>query len=207
MSTDGPGWGEAQQPPRPRYPEYPGEQPERSFAPPAAPATTGHHAPPAPGVADGPTHRPAGWWIRVAAAVVDFLVPFAITVVPFAVGMVMAFGDTTYDEATETISGVDTSGLVVSGLAWLAFVGLDLWNRGIRVGARGQSLGKQLVGVRVVRRDGSVTGPLEGFFRWLLGSFLQWTFIGLLVDLLWPLGDEHRRTVHDLAIGTYPVRT
>lgn len=204
MSNDGPGWGEGSQP---RYPEYPGEQPERALLPSAAaPIAPGHDVSTPPVGPEGLTLLPAGWWLRVVAAWVDFMIPFAITVVPFVVGLVLALKDSTFDEVTETFSGVDPRGFVVSGLAWVVFVAFDLWNRGLRVGSRGQSLGKQLVGVRVVRRDGTVTGPLEGFFRWLLGLFLQWTFIGFFVDLLWPLGDDHKRTVHDLAIGTFPVR-
>jgi uncharacterized RDD family membrane protein YckC len=130
----------------------------------------------------------------------------AVVVVPFVGGLVLAFRDATYDEVTEDFSNVEPWGLVVTGASVLLYLLVDLWNRGLRVGYRGQSLGKQAVGVHVVGRDGDPVGPLEGFFRWLLAGLLQWTIIGTLVDLLWPLVDEQKQTLHDKAIGTYPVR-
>ncbi len=216
MSSDGPAWGERPEPdaprsaPAPQYPTYPGQAPESDLARaqhPVAPASSMPSAtlPAAPPVA--PSAEPAGWWVRVAAALVDFLVPFALTCVPFFAGFVVAFSGSRYDEATDTVTDVEPGGFAITGLAVVAFLAFDAWNRGLRVGYRGESLGKQLVGVRVVRRDGTVTGPLEGFFRWMISLFLQWTFVGLLVDLLWPLGNDARQTVHDLAVGTFPIRT
>lgn len=218
MSSDGPAWGERPEPdepppaaaPAPRYPTYPGQAPEataRGGQQHAAPVPSGPSPalPIAPPVA--PVAEPAGWWIRVAAAFVDFLVPFALTCVPFVAGFVVAFSGSRYDEATETFTDVEPGGFVITGLAVVAFLALDAWNRGLRVGYRGESLGKQLVGVRIVRRDGTVTGALEGFFRWMISLFLQWTFVGLLVDLLWPLGNDAKQTIHDLAVGTFPIRT
>lgn len=232
MSGEGPTWGErpesgptapsadgatsGPQPPapsRPQYPAYPGEPggvapsaPE-PWGPATAAAPAATTGPPRAQPVAGPGVEPAGWWIRVAAAVVDWLVPTVLTVVPFVAGLVVAFSGSRYDEATDTVTDVQPGGLVITGLSMVAFVAFDVWNRGLRVGYRGESLGKQLVGVRVVRRDGTVTGALEGFFRWLVGLFLQWTFVGLLLDLLWPLGNDDRQTLHDKAIGTFPVRT
>ncbi len=219
MSSDGPAWGERPESdaptpppaaPAPQYPTYPGQAPEGDVAgaphPVAATSAASSPAlPAAPPVA--PAAEPAGWWIRVAAAFVDFLVPFVLTCVPFVAGFAVAVSGSRYDEATDTVTDVEPGGFVITGLAVVAFLAFDAWNRGLRVGYRGESLGKQLVGVRIVRRDGTVTGPLEGFFRWMIAMFLQWTFVGLLVDLLWPLGNDARQTVHDLAVGTFPIRT
>lgn len=198
------------QDPRPRYPRYPGEhQPDPADWPGAAsPAltwpSTGEHQEVTASAAV--PDRPAGWWIRVLAAVIDSFVVVGITIVPFVVGLVIAFDGATFDEVTGEVSDVDGRGLVVIGATSVLWGLVDAWNRGLRVGYKGQSLGKQAVGVHVVRADGRPTGALEGFFRWLLSLLLQWTIVGLLVDLLWPLWDERRQTVHDKAIGTYPVR-
>ena len=210
MSPDDPA-GPAQHP-RPQYPRYPGEQ-QPDTVPPGAPrppaategASSGSVAPSWPGPA-ATVEEPAGWWIRVLAAVLDWLVATAIVVVPFVGGLVVAFKDATYVEATDELNDVEPWGLVVTGAAMLLWLAVDLWNRGLRVGYRGQSLGKQAVGVHVVGGRGRPVGALEGFFRWLVATLLQWTLLGGLADVLWPLFDDQKQTLHDKAIGTYPVR-
>jgi uncharacterized RDD family membrane protein YckC len=142
----------------------------------------------------------------VLASLLDWLVATAIVIVPFVGGLVLAFKDATYVEATEELYDVDPWGLVVAGAAMLLWLAVDLWNRGLRVGYRGQSLGKQAVGVHVVGGHGRPVGSLEGFFRWLVATLLHWTWLGGLADVLWPLFDERKQTLHDKAIGTFPVR-
>jgi uncharacterized RDD family membrane protein YckC len=192
--------------PRPRYPEYPGERP---VEPPAQDRTgepTTSEARPDPQPVAAGADVPAGWWIRALAALLDGFVVLAVAVVPVVVGLVLAFDDAGYDEATEEVTGVDPTGLVLVGVGLLLWLLVDLWNRGLRVGYRGQSIGKQMVGVHVVGRRGTPVGALEGFFRWLLGGLLQWTLVGFLLDLLWPVFDGRGQTLHDKAIGTFPVR-
>lgn len=214
MSDDGPQ--------RPRYPEYPGEHgpdaarpdwPSVARPPASAPADGVAPQPaqawptqPGPtGTPPGPIGTPAGWWIRVAAALVDGILAFAVAVVPVLAGLYVAFVDSTYDEATDTISGVEPLGIVLAGLGFLVFLAFDVWNRGLRVGYQGSSLGKQLAGVRVVNAGGGLLGPAEGFFRWFVGQLLQWTFVGAAIDLLWPLWDGRKQTIHDKAIGSFPL--
>jgi uncharacterized RDD family membrane protein YckC len=99
-------------------------------------------------------------------------------------------------------------------LGWLLWLAASVGYHGLtmtRSGERnGQTLGKQVAGVRVVRDDGKpVTwgtvalreGALKGLGWWL-------TFgIGWLVDVLWPLGEREKRSLHDLAMRTHVVDT
>jgi uncharacterized RDD family membrane protein YckC len=68
----------------------------------------------------------------------------------------------------------------------------------------GQTLGKQAVGVRVVRSDGRPIGPGTVLLREVLLKFIVgWmTVIGWLLDGLWSLSDRHNRAIHDLVAGT-----
>jgi uncharacterized RDD family membrane protein YckC len=83
-----------------------------------------------------------------------------------------------------------------------------------RPGSRnGQTYGKQVMDIRVVRDDGR---PIDGasaamrevVWRGLVlgigGSFLL--CIPTLLDYLWPLWDDRGRTLHDMAAGTTVVR-
>ena len=76
-------------------------------------------------------------------------------------GLVIAFKDAETDPETGDITGgVAASGIVILVLTGLIYLAFDIWNRGIRVGSRGQSLGKQIVGIRIVKADdGQLLGP------------------------------------------------
>jgi uncharacterized RDD family membrane protein YckC len=76
-----------------------------------------------------------------------------------------------------------------------------------RGGARnGQTLGKQALGMRVVRDDGDPIGLWTVLFRELLLRIVGWiTVIGWLADGLWPLRDGEHRAIHDLIASTHVV--
>jgi uncharacterized RDD family membrane protein YckC len=83
-----------------------------------------------------------------------------------------------------------------------------------RPGARnGQTWGKQLVGIRVVRMSGEPStfasaAVREAGAKLLLfgvgGALLAW--IPTLVDLLWPIWDDENRALHDMLVDTCVVR-
>jgi serine/threonine-protein kinase len=76
-----------------------------------------------------------------------------------------------------------------------------VWNQGIEQGRTGQSWGKRLLGLRVVR----VTtlrplGPAAGFARFVLHQVVD---AGLwYIGFLWPLWDERRQTLADKLVGS-----
>ena len=80
---------------------------------------------------------------------------------------------------------------------------------------RGQTPGKQIVGIRVIKDSGEPSGWGYTFLRefvikfLLLGFISEATFgIARLVDYLWPLWDraEKMQTLHDKLLGTIVVR-
>jgi uncharacterized RDD family membrane protein YckC len=83
-----------------------------------------------------------------------------------------------------------------------------------RTGERnGQTFGKQVVGLRVVRMDGRRIDRRTAVMRevvWRslvlsLGAALL-LFIPLLLNYLWPLWKDRGRALHDRAAGTLVVR-
>ena len=82
-----------------------------------------------------------------------------------------------------------------------------------RPGVRnGQSWGKQLAGIRVVRDDGRPIGMGYALARETLLKTLLLFWIGALfllipwlIDVLWPLWDDQRRALHDTVVGTHVV--
>lgn len=85
----------------------------------------------------------------------------------------------------------------------LSFVGLAII--GYLNGATGQTPGKKIVGLRLVReRDGQLLGGGMGIVR-EIAHFLD--TIACLIGWLWPLWDQKRQTFADKICGTVVVRT
>ena len=73
---------------------------------------------------------------------------------------------------------------------------------------RGQTVGKSIAGIRVIRPDGAPIGYGRAFSRWAITGVL-WTFgvwIGGVIDSMAPFFDERRRTIHDRVVDTIVVR-
>jgi len=74
-------------------------------------------------------------------------------------------------------------------------------------GSRGQTLGKMAVGIKVVRgADGASIGYPEAFLRWFVGVIIGVVPFGSIIDVLWPLWDPHKQTLHDKAAKTIVVK-
>ena len=211
----------------PEYPTYPG--PEQPPTPPPAgqqPPPPGYqppppgYQPPPPGY-QYPPRQPYGaasrrsqwgeyasWWSRVGAQLLDGLIATVIFIGPLIAGIVLAVKDLEYNSFTEEYEGtVNGSGVLIAVVAGLLYLGFDLWNRGIRVGTKGQSLGKQIVGIRVAKdADGQMLGAGMGFLRWLVAIAAGIVPFGSLLDVLWPLWDDKKQTLHDKVIGSVSLR-
>jgi uncharacterized RDD family membrane protein YckC len=136
-----------------------------------------------------PYPRPlATWGARAASALLDALGPLVIV----GVGLL---GFVLFDDL----------GLVFA-VAFVCYFGafaFALWNQCWRQGRTGQSLGKSVVGTRLVRaRDGAPVG-----FGTALGRQFAHVFDGVLaVGYLRPLWDARRQTFADSMCDTLVVR-
>ncbi len=197
-----------------QYPRYPGDRSPAASS--QQPATYGAPAPAAPAYGQSPSAPTvpfASWWARVGASVLDSLIAFAVVIVPFGIGMALAFKDaqstTGIDPVTgfqtaELTGGVNPIGVVIAVLGVLLGIGFTIWNLGIRQGKRGQSLGKKALGISVVRTDtGSYLGAGAGALRWLMAALL-----GNLcfINFLWPLWDEKKQAWHDKVVGSVVIK-
>ncbi len=211
----------------PQYPQYPGEptpgeQPPGQQSPPP-----GYHPPPAyaPAPADGgpisnhpmqsgpPTQGAyASWGSRLGAYLLDGLLTFVIIVIPLAGGLALAFVDSDVDPVTDEITGVNGLGIGIAVLGFLAGFAFDIWNRVFRQGRQAQSLGKKIVGIKVVSLEhGGPIGAGGAFGRWLMQSVVPGLvpFLGsvyALIDGLFPLWDDRKQSVHDKVVSSVVVR-
>jgi uncharacterized RDD family membrane protein YckC len=158
--------------------------PEDPYAPLSA------QGPPAYGVYPGhavPAHRPpmyghrelATWMRRVSAWVLDaFIFGFASSLIIDGLG-----ASPRSSRAVELVAG-----LVI----------------GFLNGAYGQTPGKRIVGIKVLRHeDGKVLGGFMGMVRQIMHLL---DVASLLVGYLWPLWDTERQTFADKVMATVVVR-
>lgn len=146
----------------------------------------------------------AGWWQRVAAVIIDGLLAFAVGGIIMILGFVIAFMNSTEDPYTGEVENVNPLGIILVVIGAIAYLAFIVWNRGIRTGQRGQSFGRQFIGIEVISSEhGRYLGAGMGFLRWLLDTiFANICF----VNYLWPLWDEKKRTWHDMIVSSIVIR-
>ncbi len=133
----------------------------------------------------------AGYGSRVGAYLLDSLVVALLAgIVVVAVG-----GDS---------DDVQLYAIAASILAAFTYAPLLLCRSGSH---NGQTLGKQALGIRVVRHDAAAIGLGTALLREGVGKGLLSVIpLFTLVDFLFPLGDARRQAIHDKLGSTFVVR-
>ena len=171
----------------PNQPGY-GQQPQPQ--PPYGTPQPGYGQPPAPGaggyVADQPGHYMgrtlANWPQRVGAYLIDNL----IASIPGFLAIILFSG-------TQPGESPSAGASLVAFLLYLVSLGLWIYNRSILAGRTGQSWGKQVLNLRLVRMaDGQPMGGGMAFLRDLLHIL---DALLCYLGFLWPLWDARRQTL------------
>jgi uncharacterized RDD family membrane protein YckC len=219
--------------PQPPYPPYQQPPPPYGYAQPGwgqtpygyAPVPYGYEQPrawpPSPAqrrqeVKSAPDEHPkelpwelAGWWSRVGAQLIDVLIVWVPMLIVLTVFVLLA-------EGAENGSGSETTFVVLAILstfgAWAVFLfyaPLLMKRQGDR---NGQTWGKQICSIRVIRADGEPMKFADAALRQIIyksfGMLVLSTFIPLfpwILNYLWPTWDEQHRALHDLAADTRVV--
>ncbi|MEC3841999.1 RDD family protein [Bacillus amyloliquefaciens] len=127
-------------------------------------------------------YRPAGFWIRLGALVLDYL----ITSVPLAIIFMLATGKDPNDSTMISII-------------------LTLYSLLLPVYWNGYVIGKKICGIRIVKKDGTQVGFITMILRVLVGALIYGvTFgIGVIVSAFMVGMREDKRSIHDFVAGTY----
>ncbi|MED0675844.1 RDD family protein [Aneurinibacillus thermoaerophilus] len=125
--------------------------------------------------------RYAGFWIRFLAALIDAIVLMAVM---YILGLT----------SSETFS-VEWNIENLIGLAYYI----------ILTGLYGQTLGKMIIGVKVVRTDGSAAGWGAVVLRETIGKILS--AIVFFLGFIWAGFDKQKQAWHDKIASTYIVKT
>ena len=223
----------ARQPPelapeRPAVPAPPPREPGVSVAPPGYPAEpagppgyAGYAGGPVPPGALGPptaaqptgTYVLADWWRRLVAFLVDGVLVGIVAVIIIVI-ITGAAGGVGFIGGEDTGIGGLIVGFVVSALI-VAVVAL-CYAPAYMARTGGQTLGRQLVGIRVVRTNGQPTTfwwsmlrefVVKNLLIGVIGNGITLGFpVASLLDGLWPLWDDENRALHDMVVQSRVVR-
>jgi uncharacterized RDD family membrane protein YckC len=158
---------------------------------------------------------------RLLARFIDWALEFAIAIPGGAIlgGEFMKLAMAVMQGRQPDFEELDIKRLILGGSvlagAWLILLIVQVW----MLTTRGQSIGKRIVGLRIVKLDGSAPGIVHA---WLMREFLMSVF-GFVLSFLPIIGPlmlrpalhitdwcmifrDDRRCVHDLLAGTKVVR-
>ena len=138
----------------------------------------------------------AGFWRRFLASFLDGII---LMVVNLLIGVVtgLVLGLTGVDSNSTVYTMVMS---VINILNYLVMFSYYVYF----IGSRGQTVGKMIMGIKVMKFDGSNPSYVSAFLREVVGKLLS--SIVLLLGYLWMLWDSKKQTWHDKIAGTVVVR-
>jgi uncharacterized RDD family membrane protein YckC len=158
------------------------------------------------------------WADRVIAALVDGVIVFGAMVALWL--LVLIFGSLFTGLSAAAgggLRGDAPSGVAAAGscttcciliiLPPLSYLIIGLLNKVYLVSTRGYSVGQGLMKLRVVDSQGNFISIGTALIRLLATVGLGFVpIVGGFLDLLWPLWDPHRQTLHDKAVDTFVIK-
>ncbi|MGW6933376.1 RDD family protein [Lentzea sp. NPDC054927] len=195
-----PAYGQPQQPygqpqsnpyGQPQQPAY--GQPQQQYGQPAYGGAPGMYPPPPTGYAE--------WGPRAVAGLIDYVAPSVVFyLIAFIIGLI---GSST---GSPDVAGIFA--LVALLVIYGGGLGFLIWNTVLRGGSTGQSLGKKVAKIKVVKEDTQQPpGGGVAFLRVLLnGAFGLLCGVGALVNYLSPLWNKPKNdTYSDKIVGTVVI--
>jgi uncharacterized RDD family membrane protein YckC len=161
---------------------------------------TGSTAPPPPAWDAPKTAQPAGYggfWIRVVAYIIDaILLNIVFGVVAAIVGINLIPADPAKMDPEAMVSQMGGLQLVAVVVTWLYFALMES-------SARGATVGKMVVGLRVVDESGNRISFLRAtgrFFSKIVSAVI------LMIGFLMIAFTDRKRGLHDMMAGTLVVK-
>ena len=167
-----------------------------------------YSAPPPAAQQYAPALPYASWGDRALGYIIDSLFVFGVLIIlwivmgSFVLGLVGFHSVTSFNPSQGMAQGVCCTGLILLPLSSLL---VGLYNRMYLVSVRGCSIGQGVMKLKVVDAQGRLLSMGAALGRLL--AHVAFGFIPFLslLDLLWPLWDAYRQTLHDKVVGCYVI--
>ena len=137
----------------------------------------------------------AGFVTRLAAWIIDVIIISAVSTLVGSIGVVVINAFEYVQIAPEKSQNVVLALVLIFNVTFYLLYYIFLWS------LAGQTIGKAIMGLRIVRTDGSRLSGRRAFIR-LLG---YWISAILFLGYLWVLVDPRRQGFHDKLAGTMVV--
>jgi len=159
-------------------PEYPSEHPDASF--------------------NLSTVRKGGFWIRFIAITMDNIILNILSFVLIVIGLIaLGLGSSGFDE----LKGERIFSFLVPFYIFNTIITIVYYT--YFHGSTGQTPGKMICRLKVVRLNGEPLGYGKAFLRWI--GYIISSFIFCL-GFLWAAWDKNKQAWHDKIVGTYVIR-
>jgi uncharacterized RDD family membrane protein YckC len=137
----------------------------------------------------------AGFWIRAAAAFIDSLIAGALQgIILFLFAGLLSL----------LLRGYDSDSMVMIALAWLLGGSVSVVYYVYFTAFGGQTPGKMVLRIKVVRTDNSSLTLGRAFYREVIGKFVSGIILG--IGYLMIAFDQKKQGLHDRMAETYVVR-
>lgn len=150
----------------------------------------------------------AGFWLRLASTFIDvFVLGFVGVTVQFIFGFSRLFEAGLLVQQTEPRQPLLAAGVLLIGLVGtsiLVFMAIEIVYFAGLTAAYGATVGKMVLGLRVVTTNGQKIGFGKAALREIIGKWISGLVFGL--GYLWVAFDEKKQGWHDKIAGTYVVK-
>jgi len=184
--------------------QTPGQSPAPAGTPPPAQPyasqQTAAYSTPGPPLPPGAAY--AQWADRVIGYLIDSVIVGAVMFVLYLImgGLLAALGSM----GSNLAGGMCCVMILLFPISTLL---VGLYNRVYLVAQRGASIGQGIMHLKVVDINGNLLTMGTAVIRLLAQVALSFVpVVGPLLDLLWPLWDEKRQTLHDKAVGSFVLK-
>jgi uncharacterized RDD family membrane protein YckC len=141
--------------------------------------------------------KKGGFWIRYAAWIIDTIILNIIGLILLRVGSVA------FDLASAGLQNLETEemiGIMIPYFLFMLIVNIAYFT--YFHGSTGQTLGKMVCKIKVVRLNGGPVGYGKAFLRWI--GYLVSSI--LYLGFLWAAWDKQKQGWHDKIAGTYVIK-
>lgn len=152
--------------------------------------------------------QPAVWANRAIGYIIDSLFVGAAMAIVYAIG-ISVFGSLAGLGGTFNSQGLAGLGAMgcccMLALVPVSTILVGLYNKVHLVSQRGYSVGQGVMKIKIVDGNGNLLTFQTALIRLLAQAGLSFIpFLGA-IDLLWPLWDAQRQTLHDKAVGSFAI--
>lgn len=139
------------------------------------------------------TYNLAGFISRAVAFLIDMIIVSTLALITVGIGVYLTNGITS--DTSDLLNVLVPLYFLLFFLASTYFIFLQ--------GFTGTTIGKMLLGLKLINYNGNTIGFWEAFVRWI-GYYVSAVF--LFVGFIWSLFDSNSQTWHDKIAGTYVVK-